>query len=29
VALEAGLERTIKWFRGIDVDSYRAPTPNY
>ncbi len=29
VPLEAGLRKTIEWFRGIDVDAYRAPTPNY
>ena len=29
VDLRAGLERTIDWFRSIDVRSYRAPTPNW
>jgi len=27
--LRGGLERTIEWFRGIDTDQYRPPTPNY
>ncbi len=26
--LEAGLERTIDWFRSIDLADYRPPTPN-
>jgi UDP-glucuronate decarboxylase len=29
VPLRAGLERTIAWFRTIDIDDYRPPTPNY
>ena len=29
VALEEGLERTIAWFRSIDMDRYRPPTPNF
>jgi UDP-glucuronate decarboxylase len=29
VPLRDGLEHTIRWFRSIDVDEYRPPTPNY
>ena len=29
VKLRAGLERTIEWFRAIDIDQYRPPTPNF
>lgn len=29
VALREGLERTIEWFRDLDVSLYRPPTPNY
>jgi UDP-glucuronate decarboxylase len=29
VKLRAGLERTIEWFRSIDIDQYRPPTPNF
>ncbi len=29
VLLREGLGRTIEWFRSIDLDSYRPPTPNY
>ena len=29
VALEEGLGKTIEWFKSIDYDSYRPPTPNY
>jgi len=29
ISLEAGLEKTIAWFRGICLEDYRAPTPNY
>ncbi len=29
IALEQGLEKTIAWFRSIDLSHYRAPTPNY
>lgn len=29
VDLNDGLEQTIAWFRTIDVDEYRPPTPNY
>ena len=27
--LREGLERTIDWFRSIDLADYRPPTPNY
>ncbi len=29
VELREGLQRTIDWFRTIDVSQYRPPTPNY
>jgi UDP-glucuronate decarboxylase len=29
VALREGLAQTIAWFRSIDVNHYRPPTPNY
>jgi UDP-glucuronate decarboxylase len=29
VPLREGLTRTIAWFRSINVDDYRPPTPNY
>ncbi len=29
VALKEGLARTIEWFRGIDLSTFREPTPNY
>jgi UDP-glucuronate decarboxylase len=29
VPLREGLARTIAWFRSIDVNHYRPPTPNY
>ena len=29
VPLREGLAKTIDWFRSIDVDQYRPPTPNY
>jgi len=29
VALREGLAKTIEWFQTIDLDHYRAPTPNY
>jgi len=29
VSLREGLAKTIDWFRSIDIDEYRAPTPNY
>ncbi len=29
IALDEGLEKTIEWFRGIDLSNYRPPTPNY
>ena len=29
VELRAGLARTIEWFQSINLDEYRAPTPNY
>lgn len=28
-ALEQGLQKTIAWFKTIDLASYRPPTPNY
>jgi UDP-glucuronate decarboxylase len=28
VLLRDGLEKTIAWFRSIDLDQYRPPTPN-
>ncbi|MFZ4079857.1 MAG: UDP-glucuronic acid decarboxylase family protein [Pirellula sp.] len=28
-SLREGLSKTIEWFRSIDIDSYRPPTPNY
>lgn len=28
-SLQEGLGKTIAWFRSIDIDSYRPPTPNY
>ena len=28
-ALKEGLTKTIDWFKSIDFDAYRAPTPNY
>lgn len=28
-SLREGLGKTIAWFRSIDIDSYRPPTPNY
>lgn len=27
--LREGLSKTIEWFRSIEIDSYRPPTPNY
>jgi UDP-glucuronate decarboxylase len=27
--LRQGLEKTIAWFRSIDLKQYRAPTPNF
>ncbi|MGL4942731.1 MAG: UDP-glucuronic acid decarboxylase family protein [Thermoguttaceae bacterium] len=27
--LRAGLEKTIAWFRSIDIDQYRPPTPHW
>jgi UDP-glucuronate decarboxylase len=27
--LENGLRKTIKWFQGVDINSYQPPTPNY
>jgi UDP-glucuronate decarboxylase len=27
--LREGLQKTIAWFRSIDLKQYRAPTPNY
>ncbi|HZZ27456.1 MAG TPA: UDP-glucuronic acid decarboxylase family protein [Pirellulales bacterium] len=27
--LREGLQKTIEWFRSIDLKQYRAPTPNY
>ncbi len=29
IELEEGLERTIRWFRSVDLEKFRAPTPNY
>ncbi len=29
VPLRDGLKKTIDWFKSIDMNSYRAPTPNY
>jgi len=29
VELEEGLKRTIAWFKSIDMNRYRPPTPNY
>lgn len=29
VPLREGLEKTIAWFRSIDYEQYRPPTPNY
>lgn len=29
VPLAEGLEKTIEWFKTIDLDDYRPPTPNY
>jgi UDP-glucuronate decarboxylase len=29
VPLREGLEKTIEWFRSIDFEHYRPPTPNY
>lgn len=29
MTLRDGLEKTIAWFRTIDMSEYRAPTPNY
>jgi UDP-glucuronate decarboxylase len=29
VSLREGLERTIEWFRSINLAHYRAPTPNF
>jgi UDP-glucuronate decarboxylase len=29
IALREGIQRTIDWFRAIDLSDYRPPTPNY
>ena len=29
IPLKEGLQRTIDWFRSIDISEYRPPTPNY
>jgi len=29
VSLREGLAKTIAWFRGVDLSTFRAPTPNY
>jgi UDP-glucuronate decarboxylase len=29
IPLREGLPKTIAWFRSIDIDQYRPPTPNY
>ena len=27
--LEAGLRKTIEWFKTVDLESFRPPTPNF
>ena len=27
--IDEGLERTIEWFKSVDLSTFRAPTPNY
>gem|GEM_PF-1097594 len=29
IPLEEGLRKTIDWFRSIDIEQYRPPTPHY
>lgn len=29
ISLREGLEKTVKWFKSIDLSHYRPPTPNY
>lgn len=29
IALREGLQRTIDWFRSIEIEQYRPPTPNF
>src|SRR5690606_16804580 len=29
IPLREGLAKTIDWFKSIEMDHYRAPTPNY
>jgi UDP-glucuronate decarboxylase len=29
VPLQEGLAKTIDWFRSVNLDDFRAPTPNY
>ncbi|HIA20013.1 MAG TPA: SDR family oxidoreductase [Planctomycetaceae bacterium] len=29
IGLREGLQRTIEWFRDLDISAYRPPTPNY
>jgi UDP-glucuronate decarboxylase len=29
IALREGLKQTIDWFRSIDIEHFRPPTPNY
>jgi UDP-glucuronate decarboxylase len=29
VPLAQGLRKTIEWFRTINIEHYRPPTPNY
>jgi UDP-glucuronate decarboxylase len=29
IALREGLKKTIDYFKSVDIDSFRAPTPNY
>ena len=29
IALREGLERTIEWFRTVNLADYRPPTPNF
>jgi UDP-glucuronate decarboxylase len=29
VPLSEGLQKTIAWFRSVDIEEYRPPTPNY
>ncbi len=29
IPLREGLAETVKWFQGVDLSSFRAPTPNY